>query len=239
MRKVFIFFLIFISVSCNVYNVKAIEVTAEWIDLYREKTAFPIVEDAHYYVHDGVLYYDNVLVAYPQKKQDVTYTIIQDTEYIADAAFHNNQYLETLIMPNSIVKIGSCAFEGSSSLSEVVLSDELLIISNSAFQNCDKLKEIELPSSLYAIGAQAFAETNNLTCLTIPAFVQYLGDEAFSLSAIEQITFEGYIEKVGICLFSPAEEFEINVTVPSDEYYYVEMLRQEYEYNPYIKITSH
>lgn len=222
---------------CTVFgSAQASEITAEWIELFRTEAAFPVVDDEYYHVEDGVLYYNHILVAYPERKKDTAYTIIDGTEIIAESAFAYNDYLEKIIMPDSIFQIGESAFEGCSSLSNVVLSSKLLIIGGSAFSNCWSLETIALPPNLYAIAAHAFSETSKLRRITIPASVRYVGDEAFSRSGVRQIIFEGWIESMGICIVSPSSTFAIEIYVPSNEFYYVEKLQEEFDKSQNIRI---
>lgn len=229
MKKTFVLCLIFLFTSVFFGNAEESAITTEWIDSYRMTSAFPKVDDTCYRVEEGVLYYNNTLVAYPEGKKDAKYKIIDGTECIADNAFANNDYIEKIVMPNSVVQIGESAFNGCASLLSVILSDRLLIIGGSAFCNCRSLEAITLPPRLYAIGAHAFSETAKLKQITIPESVRYVGDEAFSRSAVCQIIFEGWIESIGICLITPSSTYTIEIIVPSDEFYYVEKLYKEFD----------
>ncbi|WP_337592931.1 leucine-rich repeat protein [Ruminococcus sp.] len=61
---------------------------------------------------DGVLYSkaQDTLVIYPAAKTDAAYTIPGGVTSVAMYAFSENPYLETLAIPNSLIKVGDSAF---------------------------------------------------------------------------------------------------------------------------------
>lgn len=61
---------------------------------------------------DGVLYSkaQDTLVIYPAAKTDAAYTIPGGVTSVAMYAFSENPYLETLTIPNSLIKVGDSAF---------------------------------------------------------------------------------------------------------------------------------
>lgn len=200
----------------------------EWIEMFQQGD-FSAEIAAPYYIHQGVLYDNTTLLAYPQTKEDSSYTILEGTEYIAPLAFYSNEYLSEIIMPDNLKMIGYSAFEGCVSLTRVNMPLHLLIIDDSAFQGCESLREINLHDELYVIGSHAFAETASLKSIHIPPSVRFIGDEAMALSAIEKIQFSSGKISIGQGLLTPPEEADmIEITVPSYEYTYVEQLQEEY-----------
>ena len=67
---------------------------------------------------------------------------------IGHKSFADNQYLNSVIIPDSVTTIASGAFGRCINLSEVTLSSNLLQMDTHAFFNCDKLQYIEIPKSL-------------------------------------------------------------------------------------------
>lgn len=61
---------------------------------------------------DGVLYSkaQDTLVIYPAAKTDAAYTIPGGVTSVAMYAFSENPYLETIAIPNSLIKVGDSAF---------------------------------------------------------------------------------------------------------------------------------
>ena len=70
---------------------------------------------------DGVLYSkaQDTLVIYPAAKTDAAYTIPSGVTSVAMYAFSENPYLETLTIPNSVIKVGDSAFFNCKNLRSV------------------------------------------------------------------------------------------------------------------------
>lgn len=70
---------------------------------------------------DGVLYSkaQDTLVIYPAAKTDAAYTIPSGVTSVAMYAFSENPYLETLAIPNSLIKVGDSAFFNCKNLRSV------------------------------------------------------------------------------------------------------------------------
>lgn len=84
--------------------------------------------------------------------------------------------LNSIVLPKTLKRIGSCAFCSQSKLEKLSMSDGLVSIGESAFSGCGLLS-LELPSSLQTIQKGAFQychEISNITCYAIepPAVMQ-------------------------------------------------------------------
>ena len=83
-------------------------------------------ETGNIIINDGVVYikYPNgyVLTCYPTAKADKTLTVLDGTVKIAFGAAIGNEYLETVILPESLKYIGNFAFYECSSLKTVVFN---------------------------------------------------------------------------------------------------------------------
>ena len=126
--------------------------------------------------------------------------------------------VESLIMPDSIVDIGSCAFH-ESELSRIHLSSSLEHIDYSAFSGCKSLEEINLPSSLNRMGPHAFNRTGiksisipegiikiddslfsfcrSLIEVILPKTVKEIGDGAFMSTGLKSINLNEGLERIG------------------------------------------
>ena len=60
----------------------AFEIPEAWIDQYRTEETFPADIAAEYYIQDGVLFFNDVLVAYPESKTDREYAVPEGIRYI-------------------------------------------------------------------------------------------------------------------------------------------------------------
>lgn len=92
---------------------------------------------------------------------------------IYGSAFYGNQ-ASSIIIPDTVTKIGKIAFADCSSLTEIKLPDSLKQIDNQAFAGCSKLKSIEIPASCETIGEEAF-----FGCSAIEKFTVQKGSEYF------------------------------------------------------------
>lgn len=128
-------------------------------------------------------------------------------KYLSNVSFDN---LKTVILPETLVEIGTDAFAYNESIKEinipnnvqvihaeaffgtylqsVYLPSNLKLIESSAFCYSYELKNIVLPDMLEEIGSEAFYQSEMLEIIRIPNNVKYIGDAAFSgcrnLSAI-------------------------------------------------------
>ncbi|MDR2497666.1 MAG: leucine-rich repeat domain-containing protein [Tannerellaceae bacterium] len=101
--------------------------------------------------------------------------------YVGDFAFAANwKFVQTVRMPDSVVKIGRAAFLGCSSLSSVTMPNVLTSIEDYAFWGCISLTSVTFPASLTSIGREAFYGCTSLKSVTIPASVTSIGDCAFA-----------------------------------------------------------
>ncbi|MDE6270135.1 MAG: leucine-rich repeat protein [Muribaculaceae bacterium] len=81
---------------------------------------------------------------------------------IAEDAFKNNNYINSIQIPDNIVELPDALFSGCKELSKVILPSHLTSLSNNMFKDCIKLKDIAIPKSVVSIGAYCF---NNCTSL--------------------------------------------------------------------------
>ena len=107
-----------------------------------------------------------------------TYTIHENTKYIAGGVF-KNLILTSITIPDSVTNIGEFAFYGSS-LRSVVIPDSVTTIGSSAFSKCSNLGSVVIGNSVTNIGSSAFSGCSNLSTVVIPDSVISIGNSAFS-----------------------------------------------------------
>lgn len=116
-------------------------------------------------VKDGVLYDFKMrtLIVYPPKKEDAFLSIEQGVNTIAENAFRENSFLESIVFEGSTV--GMRAFFKAEALKYVNLTKasrlELLAFASSA------LEEITLPETLTFIDETALYDCTNLKKITV------------------------------------------------------------------------
>lgn len=75
-------------------------------------------------------------------------------------SFMNCNLLKTVVLPNTIKKIGDRAFYGCSWLRHINLPSGLIFVDDDAFKGCESLSSLTLPSSTRRIGSNAFNGCN-------------------------------------------------------------------------------
>ncbi len=96
---------------------------------------------------------------------------------ICDHAFQNNN-IQELIIPNSVIQIGTHAFMSNANLTSLTLGNRVQIIKDHAF-NGAKLNAITIPSSVRSIAWGAFLR-NPLDTIAFEGDVHWLGDTSFT-----------------------------------------------------------
>ena len=121
------------------------------------------------------------------------------TEGVADiiipekVTFENHEY--------QVVGITSGAFLGSG-LTSIVIPNSVTKIGLGAFSDCSNLESVVIPNSVTSIGTEVFNGCISLTSITIPKSVTEIGSAAFSnCNNLESITFGSSVEKIGKCVF--------------------------------------
>ena len=79
----------------------------------------------------------------------------ETTEILVDA--FNGNSISRFVVPEGIVKIGSCAFGRCKNLKTISLPRSLKSIESSAFGGCSSLESITLPDNMESISATAFS----------------------------------------------------------------------------------
>ena len=77
-------------------------------------------------------------------------------------AFNGLNYLEEIILPDGITKIGERAFKDCTKLKDTGLTDSVAVIGREAYMGCDGITEITVGENVYSIGDRAFSEMENL-----------------------------------------------------------------------------
>ena len=160
------------------------------------------------------------------------YTIPAGVQSIGGGAFSAYYELESLIMPPSVVNIGSnaffeCGFKslnipnavtniGSSafmysSLTNIVLPAGLKSISSYLFYNCQSLISVVIPPGVTNIGEFAFA-ASTITAITLPTSLIHLGVEAFSSSHLTSVVIPNQVIDIGVNAFTACYYLN-NVTI--------------------------
>lgn len=88
--------------------------------------------------------------------------------------------LQSITIPDSVVRIGRSAFWGCDQITTAKIGQGVTVIEESAFQNCASMKTIIIPDSVKTIAVEAFYACDKLSSVTIGASVTTIGQGAFA-----------------------------------------------------------
>ncbi|MDO4191655.1 MAG: Ig-like domain-containing protein [Erysipelotrichaceae bacterium] len=106
-----------------------------------------VIGDYIYYLTDSEAY----LIGYINKPSDViipAYVNDLPVTSIGKSVFENHTEIETVTLPDTMLRIGSYAFMGCSNLNSISFGNSLQEIGPGAFLDCGSLTSISLPASL-------------------------------------------------------------------------------------------
>ena len=95
--------------------------------------------------------------------------------------------LTSVVMSNSISKIGKCAFSDCTALTSVTISENIREIYDYTFADCSSLTSITIPKHVLKVGHSAFSNCTALTSITIPYTTTTLNDAFENCSSITSV----------------------------------------------------
>ena len=131
----------------------------------------------NYSSENGILFNKDktLLIRYPQKKDDKTYTIPDSVTEINSSAFSGCTLIENVIIPDSTTFVERDAFEECTSLISVVIGNGVTYLGDYAFDGCSSLESVTIGSGIEAFGYDPFADCNSIKTAKIDS------NAAFSL----------------------------------------------------------
>ena len=135
--------------------------------------------------------------------------------YVTDNAFAECEGLTSVVLPNSIKKMGLYVFEGCTNLVSVKLPDGIEELGNLMFAECTSLPSVTIPSSVRKIGPSAFSACHSMKTITIPSSVEVIDDWAFCYGeGLTDITIPSTVKKLGKGVFLDCRNLK-NVELPT------------------------
>ena len=134
-------------------------------------------------------------------------------EAIGQSAFQNAR-LTSIILPNSVTKLGISSFGGTDLVEKIVLSKSLKEIPDVAFGRtndtigiADKVAvtDIVIPEGVTDIGRRAFVGCKAKT-VSLPDSLTKIGDNAFMNNQFEEVTIPGSVTNIGKASFEKTAE---------------------------------
>ena len=149
---------------------------------------------------------------------------------IEDEAFYNCKSLTSVVIPDSVTKIGYYAFDECSSLTSVVIPDSVTEIGKFAFMRCRSLTSVVIPDSVTKIESMAFLDCSSLTSIVIGNSVTEIGSYAFAgCSSLTSVVIPDSVTKIGYSAFDECSSLT-SVVIPNSV--------TEIESKAFLKCTS-
>ena len=113
-------------------------------------------------------------------REDITSVVILNSiTKIGMWAFRDCTSLAEITIPNSVTEIEEFAFFCCEALTSVTIPDSVTVIRQNVFEGCTGLKEIIIPNSVTEIEFMAFCDCESLTTVNIPESVTKIEGNAF------------------------------------------------------------
>ncbi len=136
------------------------------------------------------------------------------TEKIPDYAFSGSDYLETIIIPESVQSIGEYAFSECIRLIDVSFPKTMAKIGEYAFMGCKELYYISLPKGIQTISDGLFYDCTSLEGIKIPDDVISIDLEAFyNCISLEYCYLPGNLSSISMDSFAECKSLK-SILIP-------------------------
>ena len=190
----------------NCTSLTTITIPASVINLHEEAfrscealSAIDVDENNSMYCSvDGVLFNKSktILITYPNGKETADYHIPNGVTEIGDYAFEENMHLASVVIPDSVTKLGYAAFMYCEGLEKVTLSKNITEFDSYVFKDCMSLKTLVIPDGVTSIGYYSLSGCTSLESVVIPESVTFISEGAFyDCSALADVYYKGSEEQ--------------------------------------------
>ena len=158
---------------------------------------------------DGVLFdkRSKKLISYPAAKMDEAYTIPSGICAVEPEAFRKNQYIQSVVFPQSVESIGAYAMQGCLQLKKVSWLDGLQRIEKYAFAETSLL-EIAIPTTITEIADYTFYKCAYLQKADLPEGLEKIGEKAFARTRIQELKCPSTLKNIEKEAFSECRSLE-------------------------------
>ncbi len=121
----------------------------------------------------------------------------------SDENSENFQIIKSVVIPDTVTKIGKAAFMECLNLQNINIPDGVTSIDEACFAHCFSLKSLEIPDTVTKIGTGAFLMCLSLEDISIPDNVESIDDLTFSYCfSLNNIEIPNAVTKIGADAFS-------------------------------------
>ena len=174
-----------------------------------------IVEGGENYLDAECIYFND----YMWKNGPIQYGIIDKDEF-PKCVFCGCK-LQSIILPDGIIRIGSSAFDQCPNLKTVLIPKSVTVIEDNAFFSDENLQRIDLPNGLKTIESYAFCGCSSFEEMVIPETTETIGSFAFiGCSNITSLNIPASVKSIGIGITGTGSDKLISLTVSPDNTVY-------------------
>ena len=113
------------------------------------------------------------------------------------AAFEGFANAESIVLSDTIEKIGDRSFDGCNSLKSIALPDKVTELPEAMLSDCEALESVKLPAALEEIGKYAFCGCKNLKEVTFGNSLKKIGENAFyGCQGLETVAFPDSLKTI-------------------------------------------
>lgn len=161
-------------------------------------------------------------VVIPSKIEGLPVTLLlgiphEEYTFLAVEGVFENTEVESVVIPETVIKIGNRAFLNCTSLTTVDITKaaNLKTIGSTAFKNCNKLEKFYAKDKLELIDAQAFDGCTSLKEVILPNTVTAIKKSTFrDCTALERINLSSSLVDIEDCAFQNCSSLK-TITIPS------------------------
>ena len=144
----------------------------------------------------GMVYIGNVAYKYVGSiSSSKPIEIREGTLGIAGGAFYDKPSLTSILLPESLITIGTNAFYNCG-LTSIDIPQSVTSIGGGAFYGCTKLSSVEIPDGVKAIYGQLFYGCKSLTTVKFPGAYTELGANIFYGTNVSHVTLPTTLRKM-------------------------------------------
>lgn len=130
-----------------------------------------------------------------------------------------SEYLQSVVMPNTVTVIDAQAFYWCGKLTDIRLSESLKIIGREAFMGCTNLQKIAMPDSVIDIEESAFNSCTYLMEINISNKVEVIKKRTFyGCKYLREITIPDGVTSIHEEAFAQCENLQ-RITIPNSVEY--------------------
>lgn len=126
-------------------------------------------------------------------------------------------YVKKIVIEEGVTSVGAYAFYGDfAGVTEIILPDSLVTIGSHSFEDCKNVTELNFGSKLESIGAYAFISCGLTGTLTLPDSLKTISTSAFQGSrGLTALDLGDGLEYIGIYAFGGCSGLTGSVTIPA------------------------